>query len=81
MLLSAIFVTEQQLNEISLNQELVFSTVSSISVLCFLIVSFDHPHDSNGCLLQVCRGTAVMLVSPTEGTDEIANPFQNADGA
>ncbi|KAG8086896.1 hypothetical protein GUJ93_ZPchr0010g9522 [Zizania palustris] len=30
--------------------------------------------------LIVCRGTAVMLVSPTDGTDEIANPFQ-ADGA
>ncbi|KAH0847315.1 hypothetical protein HID58_091749 [Brassica napus] len=24
---------------------------------------------------QVCRGTAVMLVSPTDGTEEIANPF------
>ncbi|KAG2263750.1 hypothetical protein Bca52824_070829 [Brassica carinata] len=22
----------------------------------------------------VCRGTAVMLVSPTDGTEEIANP-------
>jgi len=30
---------------------------------------------------QVCRGTAVMLVSPTDGTDEIANPFLEADGA
>ncbi|KAL6651952.1 hypothetical protein ACP70R_010877 [Stipagrostis hirtigluma subsp. patula] len=30
--------------------------------------------------LIVCRGTAVMLVSPTDGTDEIANPFL-ADGA
>lgn len=28
-----------------------------------------------------CRGTAVMLVSPTDGTDEIANPFLEADGA
>ncbi|KAL0693148.1 hypothetical protein Bca4012_060328 [Brassica carinata] len=25
--------------------------------------------------LIVCRGTAVMLVSPTDGTEEIANPF------
>lgn len=24
---------------------------------------------------QICRGTAVMLVSPKEGTEEIANPF------
>uniref|UniRef100_A0ACD5UV35 Uncharacterized protein n=3 Tax=Avena sativa TaxID=4498 RepID=A0ACD5UV35_AVESA len=31
--------------------------------------------------LIVCRGTAVMLVSPTDGTDEIANPFLAADGA
>ncbi|XP_003573412.1 sm-like protein LSM7 [Brachypodium distachyon] len=31
--------------------------------------------------LIVCRGTAVMLVSPTEGTEEINNPFQDADGA
>lgn len=32
-------------------------------------------------ILQVCRGTAVMLVSPTDGTDEIANPFIQPDGA
>lgn len=25
--------------------------------------------------LVVCRGTAVMMVSPTSGTKEIANPF------
>lgn len=31
--------------------------------------------------LIVCRGTAVMLVSPTDGTDEIANPFIQPDGA
>ncbi|KAL9424389.1 hypothetical protein AB3S75_036303 [Citrus x aurantiifolia] len=31
--------------------------------------------------LIVCRGTAVMLVSPTDGTDEIANPFMQPDGA
>ncbi|CAL5382096.1 unnamed protein product [Camellia sinensis] len=30
---------------------------------------------------RVCRGTAVMLVSPTDGTDEIANPFIQPDGA
>ncbi|PNX91769.1 hypothetical protein L195_g047903, partial [Trifolium pratense] len=29
----------------------------------------------------VCRGTAVMLVSPTDGTDEIANPFLQPDGS
>ncbi|GAA0141647.1 RNA splicing factor [Lithospermum erythrorhizon] len=31
--------------------------------------------------LIVCRGTAMMLVAPTDGTDEIANPFIQADGA
>ncbi|XP_068666458.1 sm-like protein LSM7 isoform X3 [Aristolochia californica] len=31
--------------------------------------------------LIVCRGTAVMLVSPTDGTDEIANPFLQPEGA
>ncbi|KAL9262198.1 Sm-like protein [Drosera capensis] len=31
--------------------------------------------------LIVCRGTAVMLVAPTDGTDEIANPFLQSDGA
>eukprot|EP00897_Mesotaenium_endlicherianum_P008990 jgi/Mesen1/8119/ME000436S07358 len=32
--------------------------------------------------LIVCRGTAVMLVSPTDGTEEIANPFlQPTEGA
>ncbi|GJP34901.1 hypothetical protein CLOM_g19382 [Closterium sp. NIES-68] len=25
--------------------------------------------------LIVCRGTAVMLIAPTDGTEEIANPF------
>lgn len=25
--------------------------------------------------LIVCRGTSVMLVSPTDGTEEIENPF------
>ncbi|XP_043690676.1 sm-like protein LSM7 [Telopea speciosissima] len=30
--------------------------------------------------LIVCRGTAVMLVSPTDGTEEIANPFTQPDG-
>ncbi|KAF3675575.1 Sm-like protein LSM7 [Capsicum annuum] len=31
--------------------------------------------------LIVCRGTAVMLVAPTDGTDEISNPFLQPDGA
>lgn len=31
--------------------------------------------------LIVCRGTAVMLVAPTDGTDEISNPFVQPDGA
>ncbi|KAH7544779.1 hypothetical protein FEM48_Zijuj01G0022400 [Ziziphus jujuba var. spinosa] len=30
---------------------------------------------------EVCRGTAVMLVSPTDGTDEIANPFVQPEGS
>lgn len=38
-------------------------------------------HLNNLMILQVCRGTAVMLVSPTDGTDEIANPFIQPDGA
>ncbi|KAL5132628.1 Sm-like protein LSM7 [Glycine soja] len=38
--------------------------------------------DQNRSLgLIVFRGTAVMLVSPTDGTDEIANPFIQPDGA
>ena len=33
------------------------------------------------CDLQVCRGTAVMMVSPTAGTEELAqNPFLQSDG-
>ncbi|EIE20851.1 U6 snRNA-associated Sm-like protein LSm7 [Coccomyxa subellipsoidea C-169] len=32
--------------------------------------------------LVVCRGTAVMMVSPTAGTEELAqNPFMQTDGA
>eukprot|EP01098_Paradermamoeba_levis_P010734 TRINITY_DN4520_c0_g1_i3.p1 TRINITY_DN4520_c0_g1~~TRINITY_DN4520_c0_g1_i3.p1 ORF type:complete len:101 (-),score=25.22 TRINITY_DN4520_c0_g1_i3:97-399(-) len=29
--------------------------------------------------LSVARGTAVMLISPVDGTEEIANPFQNKE--
>eukprot|EP00898_Chlorokybus_atmophyticus_P002682 jgi/Chlat1/3414/Chrsp23S03746 len=31
--------------------------------------------------LVVCRGTAVLLVAPVTGTEEIANPFMGQDGA
>eukprot|EP01117_Protostelium_nocturnum_P010694 TRINITY_DN3851_c0_g1_i1.p1 TRINITY_DN3851_c0_g1~~TRINITY_DN3851_c0_g1_i1.p1 ORF type:complete len:101 (+),score=47.32 TRINITY_DN3851_c0_g1_i1:207-509(+) len=27
----------------------------------------------------VCRGSAVMLISPTDGTEEISNPFAQND--
>lgn len=29
--------------------------------------------------VQVCRGTAVMLVAPTLGMEQIANPFTNQE--
>ena len=29
---------------------------------------------------QVCRGTAVMMVSPTQGAEEISNPFEEEEG-
>jgi len=29
--------------------------------------------------LVVCRGTQVNLISPVDGMEEIANPFENAD--
>ena len=32
-------------------------------------------YQSSSTSVQVCRGTAVMMVSPTSGTKEIANPF------
>mmetsp|Transcript_37475 Transcript_37475/g.83404 ORF Transcript_37475/g.83404 Transcript_37475/m.83404 type:complete len:100 (-) Transcript_37475:630-929(-) len=31
--------------------------------------------------LTVCRGTAVMLVAPTAGTEQIANPFISPEDA
>ncbi|KAG1672521.1 hypothetical protein FOA52_002830 [Chlamydomonas sp. UWO 241] len=31
--------------------------------------------------LAVCRGTAVMLVAPTSGMEQIANPFLAQEGA
>ena len=34
---------------------------------------------THACMCQVCRGTAVMLVAPTDGTEEIANPFLSAE--
>ncbi len=32
-------------------------------------------------LLQVCRGTAVMMVAPSMGMEEIPNPFAEAEQA
>ena len=29
--------------------------------------------------LVICRGTSVMLISPVDGTEEIANPFQQEE--
>ncbi|GER45193.1 small nuclear ribonucleoprotein family protein [Striga asiatica] len=53
-----------------------------------LIVALRNPEDplkttdqTRRLGLIVCRGTAVMLVSPTDGTEEIANPFLQSDGA
>ncbi len=35
-------------------------------------------NDKRALGLVVCRGSAVMLISPTDGTEEIANPFNTA---
>ncbi|KAK7858771.1 sm-like protein lsm7, partial [Quercus suber] len=55
-------------------------------ILCGPIILQANEHRSvmfmyKKLLIDVCRGTAVMLVSPTDGNDdEIANPFTQADG-
>lgn len=60
--------------------------------LCVCTYSHPHPHDlththswSQGHfghrVSQVCRGTAVMLVVPTAGMEEIANPFVQPEEA
>ncbi|KAG9412128.1 Sm-like protein lsm7 [Aphanomyces cochlioides] len=36
---------------------------------------FETPGKTRELGLLVCRGTSVMLISPVEGTEEIANPF------
>ncbi|EXB55703.1 hypothetical protein L484_000928 [Morus notabilis] len=55
---------------------LLFNSNAYKDVASSLITPYDDI-----LILQVCRGTAVMLVSPTDGTDEIANPFIQPDGA
>jgi U6 snRNA-associated Sm-like protein LSm7 len=35
--------------------------------------------DTRSLGLVVCRGTSVMLISPVDGTEEIANPFQQEE--
>ncbi|ETV70320.1 hypothetical protein H257_14020 [Aphanomyces astaci] len=35
----------------------------------------DTPGQTRELGLLVCRGTSVMLISPVDGTEEIANPF------
>ncbi|KAH1250695.1 Sm-like protein LSM7 [Glycine max] len=51
--------------------------------LGLIVSSHLQHHECSHCDLnyRVCRGTAVMLVSPTDGTDEIANPFIQPDGS
>uniref|UniRef100_A0A453DB04 LSM domain-containing protein n=1 Tax=Aegilops tauschii subsp. strangulata TaxID=200361 RepID=A0A453DB04_AEGTS len=66
---------------------LLSSTVSCLIILMlqFSFLEQDDPLKLSTKTRQlgliVCRGTAVMLVSPTDGTDEIANPFLAAEGA
>ncbi|KAF0699479.1 Aste57867_9949 [Aphanomyces stellatus] len=44
-------------------------------VLDDAIEYFETPGQTRELGLLVCRGTSVMLISPVEGTEEIANPF------
>lgn len=51
----------------------------SYSIHSWLLFDADWQVTDLQCLVQVCRGTAVMMVSPTQGTEEIPNPFAEAD--
>lgn len=68
----------------------------STSIFVFLILSYSRlfhsrtttdPEDplrvteqTRGLGLIVCRGTSVMTVAPSDGTEEIENPFAAAQG-
>lgn len=58
-----------------------FFCLLSTCIHIYIILRFGGKKSDVTTILQVCRGTAVMLVSPTDGTDEIANPFMQPDGA
>ena len=42
---------------------------------CFCCHMLTYTYFADAAALQVCRGTAVTMVSPTTGAEEIANPF------
>jgi hypothetical protein len=42
---------------------------------------FADSEDHDSLQSQVCRGTSVMMVVPTSGMEEIANPFMQPEGA
>ncbi len=46
-----------------------------------IIQQHTQPHTHHHNDHQVCRGNAVMLIAPTSGTEEIANPFFKEEGA
>ena len=52
----------------------VWTTLPRVTMKAFM-----HAHKKSSFVYQVCRGTAVMMVSPTSGTEEIANPFSQEE--
>lgn len=73
----------QKRNQIkSFSKEL---SVENNNIIVEFLKDFDDPlktTDKTKSLgLSVCREIDVMLVSPTDGSDAIANPFQQPDGS
>lgn len=58
-------------------QQQYFSSTSSFANV--LSADDDGNESSRSLGLIVARGTLLVLISPVDGSEEIANPFQQAD--
>jgi U6 snRNA-associated Sm-like protein LSm7 len=56
------------------------STWCSLHLLLLIVLADDEGNETSRSLgLIVARGTLLVLISPVDGSEEIANPFQQAD--
>ena len=53
-----------------------FGTTASVDILLMRLTDDEGNESSRSLGLIVARGTLLVLISPVDGSEEIANPFQ-----